>query len=81
VDDAYLMNLVRCTGALVALVASFLAAPEATRHFWARLRMQAVTTGRTVKIQAERVWLKSEATDPGPNLSTWHLGRSISRRR
>ncbi|HJQ87985.1 MAG TPA: hypothetical protein VJ820_11075 [Propionibacteriaceae bacterium] len=39
VDDAYLMNLVRCTGALVALVASFLAAPEATRHFWARLRM------------------------------------------
>jgi hypothetical protein len=66
VDDAYLMDLVRCTGALVALVASFLAAPEATRHFWARLRMQAVTTGRTVQVQAERVWLKMRGRGPAP---------------
>jgi hypothetical protein len=34
VDDAYLVNLVRWAGAHVALLASFLAAPEARRHFW-----------------------------------------------
>jgi hypothetical protein len=54
VDADYLTNIVRCTGALVALVASFLAAPAATRHLWeAGPRRWAVTTGRAVAVQGQ----------------------------
>jgi hypothetical protein len=70
VDATYLMNLVRCTGALVALVASCLAAPEATRHFWARLRLRATASGRIVRFQAEQAWLKIRGHGPEPRSVT-----------
>jgi hypothetical protein len=70
VDAGYLMNLVRCTGAVVALVASSLAAPEVTRHFLVRQRMRIVTAGRTVKVQAKRAWLKIRGRGPMPRSVT-----------
>ena len=52
--------MVRYTGAIVALVASFLAAPEATRHLWKWIRgTAATTTGRVIragKARVEQVW-------------------------
>jgi hypothetical protein len=63
---SYLEHMVRYTGAIVALVASFVAAPGATRHVWSRLRLRAVTSGRTV----ERAWLKVLGRGPTPQSVT-----------
>jgi len=75
VDAAYLENLVRFTGVLVALVASFLAAPEATRHRWTWLRTHAVTTSQTVAAQsrataaqAKRAWRRLLGRRPPPRI-------------
>jgi hypothetical protein len=57
VDAVYLTNLVRFTGVAVALVASFLAAPDATRHLlWAPFRRGAVATGHAVSGQIQQAW-------------------------
>jgi hypothetical protein len=56
VDVDYLANLVRCTGILVACVASCLAAPEATRHFYQGFRASAVRTGKTVAKATRAAW-------------------------
>jgi len=46
--DSYFELMVRYTGAVVALVASFLAAPEATRHLWDQFRGAAAVSRRSV---------------------------------
>jgi hypothetical protein len=64
VDTTYLANLVRCTGVLVACVASCLAAPEATRHVYQRLRAGAFRTGSTIAKTAQEAWRRIRGHAP-----------------
>ncbi len=67
--DPYLEQMVRYTGAVVALVASFVAAPDATRYLWKRMRKTTVSAGRTtaVAVQAGRTQVR--------RAWNWVLGR------
>jgi hypothetical protein len=56
-------HMLRYTGAVVALVASFLAAPEATRHLWDRLGGAAGRSSRSIAVgvraggaRVQRTW-------------------------
>jgi hypothetical protein len=57
--DAYLANMLRIEGVVVALVASFLAAPAATRHMWARIKLEVGSVRRRVGsgLHRLRLWL------------------------
>ena len=58
-DADYLTNLVRFMGVVVALVASFLAARDATRHpLWAPIRREVAATGRTIAEEVRRANLR-----------------------
>jgi hypothetical protein len=64
VDVDYLANVVRCTGVLVACVASCLAAPEATRHAYQGLRAAALRTGTAIAKTAQEAWLRLRGHAP-----------------
>lgn len=63
-DADYLADLVGCTGVFVALVASCLAAPEATRHVYQRLRAIAIGTGTTIAKTTQEAWLRLRRAAP-----------------
>ena len=53
---SYLEHMVRYTGAIVALLASFLAAPAATRYRWRQLRWAAASSRQRVVGSVRPVW-------------------------
>jgi hypothetical protein len=72
VDADYLNNLIRITGVVVALVASFLAAPGATRQMWTTIRGQSI-------VQAKRArYLLGKPPPRVVHLGAAHLASSAS---
>jgi hypothetical protein len=56
VDADYLADVLRVEGVVVALVASFLAAPYATRHLWERVKQRLGEARQLVGSLAKRLW-------------------------
>ena len=62
-ETAYLADVLRVEGVVVALVASFLAAPYATRHMWKRFKQRLSKARQFVDSLAKRLrrWLTGGA--------------------
>jgi hypothetical protein len=56
VDADYLADMLRVEGVVVALVASFLAAPAATRHMWDRFKQLLSKARQLVSSVAKSLW-------------------------